>query len=159
MKKNIGCLLSLLGLLASQPPAVANEVIPTADTAINAIQSAGAVLAPINEESSMMVSGQVQSLQLTADPQFGDQLRSLKLKNILHPMAIVGSDGLSLAWLARYADELTQQSAIIWLAESSGAADVARVQALVPRLIVLPMSADILATYGIHHYPLLLRVK
>jgi integrating conjugative element protein (TIGR03765 family) len=73
------------------------------------------------------------------------------------PLALIGSDAYSLAWLKRRQSWLVQQGAAIQLVEVPDEAGFRQVQALAGDLPLLPASAEGLArSYGLTHYPIVI---
>jgi Protein of unknown function (DUF2859) len=162
MNKKLTSFLSLIGLVTLQQSAQANVAIPTAQQVVDSLQPSSNALVPLPKENLktfMEDAYQVASPHLSVDPELALRCQSIHLKNIVSPIAVIGNDALSLAWLTAYAPFLKKQNTIIWLAQSSGMADVEKVKTLAPGLLVLPMSAEVLTHYFIFHYPILLSVK
>ena len=73
------------------------------------------------------------------------------------PLALIGSDAYSLAWLERRHDWLVQQGAAIQVVEVPDEAAFKQVQALAGELPLLPASAEGLArSYGLDRYPIVI---
>jgi integrating conjugative element protein (TIGR03765 family) len=73
------------------------------------------------------------------------------------PLALMGSDAYSLAWLKRRHDWLVQQGAAIQVVEVPDEAGFRQVQALAGDLPLLPASAEGLAhSYGLTRYPIVI---
>jgi integrating conjugative element protein (TIGR03765 family) len=83
---------------------------------------------------------------------------ALKLPGpLLTPLALMGSDAYSLAWLARRQAWLVKIGAAIQVVEAPDAAHYAQVQALAGELPLLPASAEGLArSYALSRYPIVI---
>ena len=83
---------------------------------------------------------------------------ALKLPGpLVTPLALMGSDAYSLAWLTRRQAWLARIGAAIQVVESPDAAHYAQVQALAGELPLLPASAEGLArSYGLTRYPIVI---
>ena len=81
-----------------------------------------------------------------------------RLQRLPYPLFLVGSDPLSLHWLADRRDRLMALKAIGFVIEAATLADYQAVLTVAgPELIVVPGSAERLAELlGLRHYPVLL---
>jgi len=85
------------------------------------------------------------------------QARTLSASGLARPVFLVGSDLLSLAWLAQRGAVLRELEAVGLAVEVPDAAALAVIRQAAPGLTVLPVSGDdIGGVLGIAHYPLLL---
>lgn len=86
------------------------------------------------------------------------QRLAARLERLSTPLFLIGSDTLSLDWLARHRERLIALGAIGFLVEAKTAADFQTVLGVAgPDLIIVPGSAERLAgVLGLSHYPVLL---
>ena len=73
------------------------------------------------------------------------------------PFFLIGSDALSVQWLATHHDTLKALGAVGMLVQADTEADVRRVAEVAQDLsITLGSGSDLAAALGIHHYPVLI---
>lgn len=83
--------------------------------------------------------------------------QKINLVNLDKPIFIVGSDSLSVNWLADHAEKLKQINAIGLLVQADTQLDVARVKKSANGAIILPMSGEVIGEQlGIRSYPVLI---
>lgn len=128
-------------LLADYAPALLSESAPA-----NAGSHAGPQFVPWPVRTPAMTPGRASVRA------------ALKLPGpLLAPLALMGSDAYSLAWLTRRQAWLARIGAAIQVVESPDAAHYAQVQALAGELPLLPASAEGLArSYGLSRYPIVI---
>ena len=131
-------------VLANYAPALLSESAPAGSTP-NAAR-AGPDFVPWPVRTPAMTPGRE-----SARP-------ALKLPGpLLTPLALMGSDAYSLAWLTRRQAWLAKIGAAIQVVEVPDASHFAQVQALAGELPLLPASAEGLArSYGLSRYPIVI---
>jgi len=85
------------------------------------------------------------------------QAKTLSAAGLVQPVFLVGSDPLSLAWLAQRGDILRELDAVGLAVQVPDAAALAAIRKAAQGLTVLPASGDNIGqVLGIAHYPVLL---
>lgn len=131
-------------LLADYAPALLSESAPAGQA--NAGSHAGPQFVPWPVRTPAMTPGRESARA------------ALKLPGpLVAPLALMGSDAYSLAWLTRRQAWLARIGAAIQVVESPDAAHYAQVQALAGALPLLPASAEGLArSHKLTRYPIVI---
>jgi len=93
----------------------------------------------------------------TADSQLNPEVLARLAQGNPRPFFLIGSDALSVQWLATYHDTLKALGAVGMLVQADTEADVRRVAEVAQGLsISLGSGSDLAAALGIQHYPVLI---
>ena len=93
----------------------------------------------------------------TADSQLNSEVLAPLTQGNPRPFFLIGSDALSVQWLATYHGTLKALGAVGMLVQADTEADVRRVAEAAQGLsITLGSGSDLAAALGIHHYPVLI---
>ena len=93
----------------------------------------------------------------TADSQLNPEVLARLAQGNPRPFFLIGSDALSVQWLATHRDTLKALGAVGMLVQADTEADVRRVAEVAQGLsITLGSGSDLAAALGIHYYPVLI---
>ena len=93
----------------------------------------------------------------TADSQLNPEALARLAQGNPRPFFLIGSDAVSVQWLATHHDTLKALGAVGMLVQADTEADVRRVAEVAQGLsITMGSGSDLAAALGIHHYPVLI---
>ena len=93
----------------------------------------------------------------TADSQLSPEALARLAQGNPRPFFLIGSDAVSVQWLATHHDTLRALGAVGMLVQADTEADVRRIAEVAQGLsISLGSGSDLAAALGIHHYPVLI---
>jgi integrating conjugative element protein (TIGR03765 family) len=77
--------------------------------------------------------------------------------NLSQPLCVIGSDPLSLEWIAAAKDFLIERQAVCWIVEAASLEDYSNVHRLMEGVVLLPADGDDIADFlHIEHYPVII---
>ncbi len=93
----------------------------------------------------------------TADSQLSPEALARLAQGNPRPFFLIGSDAVSVQWLATHHDTLRALGAVGMLVQADTEADVRRVAEVAQDLsVTLGSGSDLATALGIHHYPVLI---
>ena len=119
--------------------------------------SSNSLLGPATLSNLLPIRSPGLAVVDTADSQLNPEVLARLAQGNPRPFFLIGSDAVSVQWLATHHDTLRALGAVGMLVQADTEADVRRVaEAALGLSITLGSGSNLAAALGIHHYPVLI---